>query len=204
MGKNTGKDFEKEVYRTITALLEKGELGLLPDSCKVFIGKRYYSKDREADIITDVSVEMYLAGSSVPALTWIWECKDYGRAVSVDKVEEFHAKLQQISIGKTKGTMITSDGAFQKGALKYAASRGISLARLMPQEQVRWIMQEMPPDLSGLRERSAALQALTNRDYISDEDCFFVLTSGECLESSSLRQFIVSEAQKMLSEWKQV
>jgi hypothetical protein len=193
MEQNTGKRFELEVYNAIKSLLDNGNLGLLPNSCKIFKGKGYYSKDRDADIITDVSVEVYVGDSAIPSIIWIWECKDYGKAIPVDDIEEFHAKLSQIGGDKTKGAIITSNGAFQNGALKFASSKGIALARLLPDEQVEWIMYNMMPNMLNPQPNNT-LKALGNIGFKSHNENFFGLTSDAKLTNYwSLNDFIEYE-----------
>jgi hypothetical protein len=102
---------------------------LNPHCVKVYRKKKYYSKDRDNEIIFDVVVEAF-TGSDLPSLIWIWECKDYPRRkVSVDEIEEFVSKLQQIGIGSVKGTVVTRIG-FEAGAVTYAKSQRIGLAVL--------------------------------------------------------------------------
>lgn len=127
----TANAFEISVEREVTAALQRGDLGLAPNSAQVFRGKKYYSRDRSADIVVDVSIEVFREGVDVPWLVWIWECKDYTSAVPVDDVEEFHAKLEQIGADKTKGTIITSS-TFQSGAVAFAKAKGIGLVRRAP------------------------------------------------------------------------
>jgi restriction system protein len=55
------------------------------------------------------------------------ECKCYAHKVSVDDIEEFHSKIDDI--GAHKGIMVTTVG-YQEGAVKTARGRGIALALL--------------------------------------------------------------------------
>ncbi|NYB74989.1 restriction endonuclease [Sedimentibacter hydroxybenzoicus DSM 7310] len=200
MPKNTGKRFESEVYDAIKSLLDNGQLGLLPNSCKVFKGKGYYSKDRDADIITDVSVEVYVGNSTTPSIIWIWECKDYGKSLPVDDVEEFHSKLSQIGGDRTKGTIITSNGAFQDGALKFAGSKGIGLARLLPEEQVKWVMYLMTSNMR-YSQNNNTLNGLRNISFVSHGERFFGLTSDSKLTNYwNLDDFIDYELKLILKQ----
>lgn len=101
---NKGESFEIEVYDMLNDILET-EFGLSPKIASVYHKKGYYSKDREKDIITDVSIELKRPNATEPFLIWIWECKDYAHRVPIDDVEEFHSKLEQIGMDKTKGTV---------------------------------------------------------------------------------------------------
>lgn len=133
-----GAAFELAVYTALQNAVSCGDLGLLERSCKITHGKRYYSQDRRSWMATDVSIELFAGKGRRPAILWVWECKNYDGAVPVSDVEEFHAKLEQLGADRTKGTIIAS-GRFQKGALKYAKSKGIGIARLLPARRIEWV-----------------------------------------------------------------
>lgn len=174
-----GKDLEKEVYETINRLINKGNFPFPASQCKVFLNKKYYSKDRDAYIETDVSIEVFMADATEPFFIWIWECKDYSRSIPVDDLEEFHAKLEQIGADNTKGTMITSNGWFQTGALNYARSKKIGLARMLPEDQVEVIMQCMTFDMIGrMGPKNNFIEALTRRSYKANMQDTFIMDSN--------------------------
>jgi len=161
--------FEDAVFVSLQRVVKSGDLGLHPERAKVYRAKGYFSKDREKEIITDVSIEIFVAGSSVPAIIWVWECKSYAGLVPVDDVEEFHAKLEQIGADRTKGTLIAR-GWFQESTLKYAASKGIGLATLRPRQKqdIQHVYYADPIKLPWERERDGqrrAISALTDPDY---------------------------------------
>ncbi len=171
-----GTSLEQEVFRTVNRLIENGRFPFQAAQCKVFLNKKYYSKDRDGDLETDVSVEVYIGEASEPFLIWVWECKDYGKGISVDELEEFHAKLEQIGADNTKGTMITSRGYYQAGSIKYAKAKKIGLARLLPDDQVHFVAFHGTPDtLQSLFAGDNILPALTEKYYISELGRSFVL-----------------------------
>lgn len=135
-----GDAFEQRVYNALAEELRNERLCASPRRAKVFRKKAYLSRDRDADIITDVSIEVFFPGRDRPTLVWVFECKDYGGSVPVDDVEEFHAKLQQIGEDNTKGTIVTS-GALQRSALAFARSKGIGVIRLLPDDQVSHVIE---------------------------------------------------------------
>ena len=144
MAKNTGSLFEKEVLYLINKLVHSNKFLLSEPYVYVHRGAKYFSKDRRAYIKCDISVEKYLedpleAKELNPAIIVVIECKDCSRDISIDDVEEFHEKLQQIGADNTKGIMITKKCNFQKSALNYAQSKGISLATLLPDDQIYYI-----------------------------------------------------------------
>lgn len=138
--KEKGESFEERVYGALAAELRNERLCVAPQHAKIFRKKAYYSRDRQAKITTDVSIEVFLPDRERPTLVWVFECKDYAGSVPVDDIEEFHAKLQQIGEDNTKGTFVTS-GALQKGARAYAESKKIGVVRLLPSDQIVVVME---------------------------------------------------------------
>ena len=177
---NTGKDFELKALEALTHALNTNSLGLLPDSCKIFHRKGYYSRDRRSEIVTDISIELYLPGASTWSILWVWECKDYQTRIPVDDVEEFWAKLNQIGGANVKGGIVTS-GVLQAGALNYAKSKGIAVVRLLPDNQITHILArsrpgpQLSPAEIAQRELERATRALTEPEFVSDRKEFFAL-----------------------------
>ena len=122
----SGTPFENEVRDKIESEIKKGKHGIDPKMVQIHQKKPYPSMRRH-DIITDVSVEVWRPKSTDYWFLWIIECKDLGRPVSADDIEEFHSKLQQINAHK--GTIASRQG-FQKGCVQFAESAKIGLFRL--------------------------------------------------------------------------
>ncbi len=186
---NKGAKLEEEVFNAVTKLINDGSFPFQASQCKVYSHKKYFSRDRGAFIDTDVSVEIFIGGASDPFFVWIWECKNYGKAIPVDDLEEFHAKLEQIGADNTKGTMITSDGHFQTGSIHYARSKKIGLARLLPNEQVEFLMYLITPDMmESIISGNNYFRALTQRAYRAImQDTFITDENGQF---SSLKAYI--------------
>lgn len=143
--KNTGKKLEREVYDLISKIVNENEFIVSNPNVKIKKKPRYYSKDRDSEIEFDISVEKYLAETDKnknikPSIIVVIECKDYKNGIPVDDVEEFHAKLQQIGADNTKGIIITKHGCFQRSALAYAESKGTALARIIPENQIEYLV----------------------------------------------------------------
>lgn len=134
-----GNAFEDRVFAAISTELSSDRLGLSPTLASAFQKKGYYSRDRDSDIIVDISIEVWLPKADRWSLLWVCECKDYSGAIPVDDVEEFKAKLDQIAGANKKGVMAVT-GALQQGALKYARANGIGVVRLLPNDQVQHLM----------------------------------------------------------------
>jgi hypothetical protein len=155
---NTGKAFELSVFEALQAGLKKGTLGINAAQAKIHHRKGYWSSDRGKNIIVDVSIELFRQDSLEPYWIWAWECKDYERQVPVDDVEEFHAKLEQIGVHRTKGTIASRDG-FQQGALNYAKAKGIGLTLFRRRNIIRLLESNRQASI----EREVEF-ALTNPD----------------------------------------
>lgn len=61
--KEKGDYFENLSYALIKQKVENSELGILPSQSVVFQQKGYYSRDREDEIIFDISIEVTLTGA---------------------------------------------------------------------------------------------------------------------------------------------
>ncbi len=133
-----GDLFEKQVFDLLKEILDNEDFFVSGKNSKIFWKKGYYSKDREKDIIVDLSIETYLNNSKNYSLLTIIECKNYDEKVPVDDVEEFDSKLRQIGEHNIKGIMI-SPASFQSGALKFARNKGIGLARISSKNTLDWV-----------------------------------------------------------------
>jgi hypothetical protein len=170
-----GTAFEDRVFEAVKGELEADRLGLSPRLAKPFKKKGYYSKDREADIIVDMSVEVWLPGADHWSLLWVCECKDYAGSVPVDDVEEFKSKLDQIAGANKKGVMAIS-GAMQAGALKYARASGIGVIRILPDNQVSYRIYQLTPSTAGKLFRlnpTEFYRALTQPDFVGTNRGFY-------------------------------
>ena len=126
-----GKALELQVKESLEVELSQDRLGISQNATKVYHRKSYYSSDRGSEIEIDVSLEVFRPNANEPFLIWAWECKDYHHSVPVGDIEEFHSKLEQIGLHKTKGTVACRHG-FQKGAISFAETKAIGLARILP------------------------------------------------------------------------
>lgn len=185
---NTGRKLEKEVYEKVVKLVEDNEFLVTYPNVMVREKPRYFSKDRNTEIEFDISVEKYLENPNLntkitPSLIIIIECKDYAKKISVDDVEEFHAKLEQIGADKTKGIMITKEAIYQKAILEYAKSKGITLARILPDSKIEYVLFHMMPwefEQKRRQENSLSnrIKALTNEEYSTLYDQTYYDTLG--------------------------
>jgi len=136
-----GRELELIVKRALEVELRVGKLGIDPRAASVHWHKAYPSSAGRPPIVVDVALEICREPGVSPYLVWVWECKDYKRLVPVDDVEEFHGKLEQLGVRRTKGTIICRNG-FQAGALTTAEHWGIGLARLLPDGSIIRLLEE--------------------------------------------------------------
>jgi Zn-dependent peptidase ImmA (M78 family) len=122
-----GDTFEKKSHDVIVKAVENGELGICESASKVFQKKGYYSRDREKEIIFDLSIEVWPTNAERYTLLYLIECKSSNsKKVPVDDIEEFYSKIIQVSGANVKGVLI-SDNSFQEGVVTFAKNRGIML-----------------------------------------------------------------------------
>ncbi|HFK5599134.1 TPA: restriction endonuclease, partial [Elizabethkingia anophelis] len=127
MGSNTtrkGDLFEDKCFTIIEKALKNGELGVIPSMSKIYKKKKYFSPDREGDIIFDISIEVTLKEAKKPTLVYIIECKDLNKNVPVDDVEEFQSKINSLKGFQVKGVMI-ANGSLQKSGYNIANNKGL-------------------------------------------------------------------------------
>src|SRR5688572_18858175 len=125
-----GDNFERKVARRLRRELRAGKFGSALIRTRVLAKPRFFSRDRDAHIEFDLAIEFHLEPSQPAFLTVVVECKDYAGTIPVDDLEEFKAKLDQCFGKNVKGMFVTT-AALQSGALHYARSQGICVARII-------------------------------------------------------------------------
>lgn len=133
-----GNTFENQIFETIRDLLNDGSLYVNAKTSKIFTKKAYFSKDRNSEIITDISIETFIDKSERYSLLTIIECKDLSKPVPVDDLEEFDSKLRQLGEHNLKGILISKSG-FQKSSLSFSKSKGIGLVNIKDNKEVEWV-----------------------------------------------------------------
>lgn len=121
-----GDLFEERAFQIISVAIQEEQLGLIPGNCRIFRKKAYFSKERQSNIIFDLSIEVWLPDADQYHLLYLIECKDYSRPVPVNDVEEFVSHINQVTGVNAKGIFITTQ-KLQQGALEYARSKGLML-----------------------------------------------------------------------------
>ena len=167
-----GSNFECMVYTYLQEELGKNNLYVPQKTSKIFLKKAYFSRDRQNNIITDISIETSIPGADDYSLLTIVECKDYNHKIPVNDIEEFHSKIQQIAGDNVKAIFVTTS-ALQKGALSYAQSKKIAVIRFLPTNQVEWIYYRMMPDMMVSLNSIEFHSAFTNQGYVGRNRNFY-------------------------------
>lgn len=176
-----GDAFEDRVYDFICTEILENRFYLKSDCCQVFKKKKYYSKDRSANIVFDVVVEVRYPGSEDCALILIFECKDHGKPVVVGDVEAFYQKVEQVAGAKAK-LILASVGPLQKSARSFAISKGMGVLRYFDSREFKWEARRSPSMSllsSGKVDFPESEYALSEADFQSHAfDFYFESQSG--------------------------
>lgn len=121
-----GNDFEVKSYGIIESALNNRELGLIPEFCRVYKKKGYFSSRRKKEIIFDLSIEVTPPNADKPTLIYLIECKNYSSTIPVDDVALFAQYISEIHDYAIKGVFITNN-KLQSGAIEEITSHGMML-----------------------------------------------------------------------------
>lgn len=85
-----GTKLESQVFEFFESEVRGGRFMFIPDCCRVFRQKGYYSPKRGSNIVFDILIEVWLPGAENYSVLVLIECKNYSHSVPVDDLEEFH------------------------------------------------------------------------------------------------------------------
>jgi len=134
--KAKGDAFESKIFTLFESLLLKEEFPTSGKNSKIYHGKSYFSRDRNATIKVDISIETFFPEAKDYSLLFVIECKDYEKTVPIDDIEEFASKLSQIAGHNVKGIMVTSSN-YSKAGLEYAKNKKIGLIRITNDDEIK-------------------------------------------------------------------
>lgn len=132
-----GDELELAIFDLLQTEIDEDRFFAKKSCCQIFRKKGYYSRDRQSEIVFDISIEIRFPGADDYSVLFLVECKNYSHRVPVDDVEEFFIKVEQVGSANTKAVVVTS-AAYQAGALAFAKSRKIGLARYFPSHELKW------------------------------------------------------------------
>jgi hypothetical protein len=179
-----GDKFESLVFEALKQELVAERLGLLPKSCEIFRKKGYFSRDRNSDIVVDISIEVTQPGADTYSFLWVCECKDYYNSIPVDDVEEFNDKLRQIAGKNVKGVIAIHNGSIQPAAYSVAKANGIGIIRILPDDQVQWTLRAMVlSESSHELKPSDFVQAITRSNFEGVNRSFYAISDGYILDN---------------------
>jgi hypothetical protein len=178
-----GNAFEDNVFRDISTELSNDRLHVNGKRSKIYQKKGYFSKDRQSEIVTDISIETFLPDAKEYSLLTIFECKDYNSTVPVNDIEEFHSKVQQIAGDNVKAIFVTT-AALQKSAFNVAKSKNMGVIRYLPDNQVHIVLYcKIPTAIPERLNTSEFHSAFLNQGHISDGRYLYAC-DNRCLYSS--------------------
>lgn len=191
--KNTTKvgDFlEERIYELFRIEIAADRFWAKKSYCKVFRKKGYYSKDRGADIVFDVSIEIFLPGATEYSSVVLIECKNYSHSVPIDDIEEFFSKVQQVAAANCKAVM-ASTASFQSGTRAFAKSKGVGLLRYFDPSDFKWELHRSPSATARSTPSDAAFfiaDGLSRQDFRSQ--AFDLYLQSPARETNSLWDFV--------------
>jgi hypothetical protein len=184
-----GNRFEQQVFLLLKRWVQSPDAWVNHANCRLYKKKGYFSTDRDDNIEIDISIECGIPSREGYAQLIAVECKNYSHPVPVNDIEEFNDKLRQIAGKNVKGMVFTTQG-FQDGAVRVALKQGIALARVLPDDQVEWVLQRAPaaisPRESKDRHNAEVLRALIEPSYIGRSEMFFGI-AGRTISTSPYR-----------------
>jgi len=121
-----GDDFESKSRQILKKVIEEERLGHLAEYLRIFEKKKYYSHERQKDIVFDLTIEVWPPGAERYILIYIVECKDYNTRVPVEKIERFRDQIRQVTGLNVKAIFITNS-PLQEAAFNLAKSAGMML-----------------------------------------------------------------------------
>ncbi|MFA6199881.1 MAG: ImmA/IrrE family metallo-endopeptidase [Bacteroidales bacterium] len=187
-----GNELEKQVYDLLKRMLDNDSLFVNGKKSKIFWKKEYFSDKRKGNIIFDVTIETFLNGADKYSVLTIIECKNLKRRVSVDDIEEFNSKISQIAEHNAKGIVITTN-YFQESALNYARSQGIGLAKIVNNDELKWVNYRKDKSNNLLSNKDLEKQFLSQENssekFIASINNKIVLDFADLLIESKIIDF---------------
>ncbi|AAX74123.1 hypothetical protein P053_02421 [Brucella abortus 01-4165] len=126
-----GDSLEDAFYKYLFDQKNRGELvfgAYPPENCKIYKKKRYYCREREADVEFDIVLELYRTGRDAPHLYVIFECKNHDASISEIYVNDFSSKIGRIFSHAVKGIIVVTS-RLQSGAEKVARNARMGIVK---------------------------------------------------------------------------
>jgi hypothetical protein len=199
-----GDAFENTIYNLLEQQVTSDRFFAKRECCRIFKKKGYYSKDRQGEIVFDVSIEISLPGADTFSLLVLIECKDYTSKVPVNDIEEFWAKVSQVAAANVKA-VFASTTAFQDGALKFAESKGFGVIRYFAASEFKWVLKRSASwaGSDGVPQTgNVSREALTAESFASNYyDCCFFAKRVRTYSSNRMFQVLCLQGDQRLPEF---
>jgi len=188
-----GDELEDKIYKLFRDDILNDRFWARKECCNIYQKKGYFSKDRQKNIIFDISIEISLPGETPYSSLVLIECKHYANKVPVGDVESFLMKAHQVSGGNIKA-IIVSNNAFQEGAFNFSESKGIGLLRYYDRNSLEWVLKRSPSSTVSssyaLNEWATAYKGIRTSKYESRYFDFYGYINNQY--TNSLKLFIGS------------
>lgn len=134
-----GDAFEERALRVIETMIDEKRIAVMADAYTIKTKEPYYSYARKGNIIFDLTIEVQPPGADKYSIIYIIECKDYKTPISIDRLEAFSKKIEQVAPRNSKAVFITTS-KFQKAAHNFAETQGIMLVGVNTSNQYNIIL----------------------------------------------------------------
>lgn len=151
--RSKGDSFADKILGRVEELAEEGGLPFSPSTCRVYREKGYPSPRRDDLIKLDVTIEVWPPNANRWSLLWAFECKNHATPIKDSHLTKFFAQLEEVAPCNKKG-IVVSTSTFTKNALTYARNTGMGLIRILPDDQVDYVMYGKVPSCT-VREDSS-------------------------------------------------
>lgn len=195
----TGNALEAAIFTLLLTEIEANRFWARKECCKIYQKKGYYSRDRDSDIIFDVSIEICLPGEKEYSLLVLIECKNYSHPVPVNDLEEFYEKLRQVTGANVKGVFATTN-SLQSGAVRYASSKRLAVIRYFADSKFQWELKRSPSASTFSSESiKPASIALGLESETFQPQCFDLYCKSPNRLTNSLWEFVEDIAGDVLA-----
>jgi hypothetical protein len=176
-----GDLFENRVYTILLDLLLQDKFFTPGKRSMLFQKHKYFSRDRNNEIIFDLAIEVYREGSEKPNLIVLIECKDKGRSIPVEDIETFYSKKKQVARANCKCVLFTTS-ELQEGAFNFAASIGMGVCRIFDDDSMAWLLERTSNISFTNTENTIAVNvfnALTNEFFVTTHNREFAMLDSK-------------------------
>jgi Zn-dependent peptidase ImmA (M78 family) len=123
-----GDDFESRSLEIIKRMIDEDQLGHPAKFLKITPKALYYSSVRKKNIVFDLTIEVWPPGAARYIFIYIIECKNYIRRISVDKINDFIFRVNDVALLNSKAIFMTNT-PLQEAAFNTAESKGMMVVQ---------------------------------------------------------------------------